>query len=92
VTYSREYKNYEGWSAVAKAETEKWELTEEFQERLKKTKIGEIVSDIRKKTTGSHPNSEVKRLQARLVLRWGTAWEVRVTTALFISKQRTPLK
>ena len=34
-------------------------------------------------STGSHLNSEVKRHQARLVLRWGTAWEVRVTTALF---------
>ncbi|KRX05677.1 Homeodomain protein [Pseudocohnilembus persalinus] len=27
-------------------------------------------------STGSHQNSEVKRLKAWLVLRWGTAWEV----------------
>jgi hypothetical protein len=32
--------------------------------------------------TGSHPNSEVKRHRARLVLGWGTAWEhLRVLTA-----------
>ncbi|EWS75014.1 hypothetical protein TTHERM_000749021 (macronuclear) [Tetrahymena thermophila SB210] len=34
--------------------------------------------------TGSHSNSEVKRLKAGLVLRWGTAWEVPVSTTFFI--------
>ncbi|EAR91756.2 hypothetical protein TTHERM_00808000 (macronuclear) [Tetrahymena thermophila SB210] len=34
--------------------------------------------------TGSHSNSEVKRLKAGLVLRWGTAWEVPVSTAFFL--------
>ena len=33
------------------------------------------------KSTGSHPNSEVKRHKAGLVLRWGTAWETPVLTA-----------
>ncbi|EWS72336.1 hypothetical protein TTHERM_000444469 (macronuclear) [Tetrahymena thermophila SB210] len=33
--------------------------------------------------TGSHSNSEVKRLKAGLVLRWGTAWEVPVSTTFF---------
>jgi hypothetical protein len=33
--------------------------------------------------TGTHSNSEVKLLKAQVVLRWGTAWEVWVLTALF---------
>ena len=36
------------------------------------------------KCTRSHPNSEVKRDKAGLVLRWGTAWETPVLTAFFV--------
>ncbi|KRX07494.1 Major facilitator superfamily domain, general substrate transporter [Pseudocohnilembus persalinus] len=39
-------------------------------------------------STGSHQNSEVKRLKAWLVLRWGTAWEVhsKIVDAYFVKK------
>ena len=47
-----------------------------------------IIRSYQGESTGSHPNSEVKRLKARLVLRWGTAWEVHVliTFLLFYIK------
>ena len=43
------------------------------------------------KCTGSHPNSEVKRREAGLVLRWGTARETPVSTAfLFFCFSASP--
>ena len=42
--------------------------------------------------TRSHPNSEVKQRKARIVLGWGTAWEVLRVPLAFIFPQKNTTK
>ncbi|KRX02280.1 Ankyrin repeat-containing domain [Pseudocohnilembus persalinus] len=65
------------------------ELRSQASQGVVSTKVGDRLGSPRQ-STGSHQNSEVKRLKAWLVLRWGTAWEVHYDFVVGHTKAKAP--